>query len=49
MKTEITTEQLLAKIGALAVENDVLRAAVDRLQREAAALAEKKEPAEGAL
>ena len=36
MDQRITTEQLIYKIGALTLENDVLRAQVERLQQQIA-------------
>jgi cell division protein FtsB len=43
MDQRVTTEQLIYKIGALTLENDILRAQVERLQQQIAELAKPEE------
>ena len=38
MEQRVTTEQLIYKIGALTLENDILRAQVEQLQKQVAEL-----------
>ena len=43
MDQRITTEQLIYKIGALTLENDILRAQIEQLQKQIAALPKSEE------
>jgi hypothetical protein len=43
MDQRITTEQLIYKIGALTLENDILRAQIEQLQKQVAALPKPEE------
>ena len=43
MDQRVTTEQLIYKIGALTLENDILRAQVERLQQQIAELTKVEE------
>lgn len=43
MDQRITTEQLIYKIGALTLENDILRAQIEQLQKQIADLPKPEE------
>ena len=43
MDQRITTEQLIYNIGALTLENDILRAQIEQLQKQIAALPKSEE------
>jgi len=43
MNGQITTEQLIYKIGALTLENDILRAQIEQLQKQIAKLPKPEE------
>jgi hypothetical protein len=43
MNGQITTEQLIYKIGALTLENDILRAQIEQLQKQVAELSRPEE------
>lgn len=43
MDQRITTEQLIYKIGALTLENDILRVQIEQLQKQIAALPKPEE------
>ena len=43
MNGQITTEQLIYKIGALTLENDILRAQIEQLQKQIAELPKPEE------
>ena len=44
MDQRITTEQLIYKIGALTLENDILRAQIEQLQKQVAELTKPEAP-----
>ena len=43
MDQRVTTEQLIYKIGALTLENDILRAQIEKLQKQIANLSNSEE------
>jgi prefoldin subunit 5 len=43
MDQRVTTEQLIYKIGALTLENDILRAQIEKLQKQIANLSKSEE------
>ena len=43
MDQRITTEQLIYKIGALTLENDILRAQIEQLQQQLAVATQKEQ------
>jgi prefoldin subunit 5 len=43
MNGQITTEQLIYKIGALTLENDILRAQIEQLQKQITELPKPEE------
>jgi len=44
MEQRVTTEQLIFKIGALTLENDMLRAQIEQLQKQVAELTKPEAP-----